>query len=215
VRARLVPDHPWGCKRPLLSNDFYPAFNRPNLELVTDPIERISKAGVVTADGRERRLDTLVLATGFATTKFLSAIDVVGRGGLTIAEAWSDGAQAYKGVSTAGFPNLFMLYGPNTNADSIITMIEYQADHVLRQIQRIAREDLAWIDVRPEPMAAYNAGIQQELEAIASLQAGCSGYYRAPNGRIVTQWPRSMSALEQALSGLDEACYEAAVRARK
>jgi cation diffusion facilitator CzcD-associated flavoprotein CzcO len=215
VRARLVPDHPWGCKRPLLSNDFYPAFNRPNLELVTDPIERISKAGVVTADGRERRLDTLVLATGFATTKFLSAIDVVGRGGLTIAEAWSDGAQAYKGVSTAGFPNLFMLYGPNTNADSIITMIEYQADHVLRQIQRIAREDLAWIDVRPEPMAAYNAGIQQELEAIESLQAGCSGYYRAPNGRIVTQWPRSMSALEQALSGLDEACYEAAVRARK
>jgi cation diffusion facilitator CzcD-associated flavoprotein CzcO len=215
VRARLVPDHPWGCKRPLLSNDYYPAFNRPNLELVTDPVERITRTGIVTADGRERRVDTLILATGFATTKFLSAIDVVGRGGLTIADAWNDGAQAYKGVTTAGFPNLFMLYGPNTNADSIITMIEYQADHVLRQIQRIAREGLAWIDVKPAPMAAYNAEIQRELEAIQSWQAGCTGYYRAPGGRIVTQWPRSMPALEQALSGLDEECYEVVVRARK
>ena len=167
----------------------------------------------MTADGRERRLDTLILATGFAATKFLSAIDVVGRGGLTIADAWSDGAQAYKGVTTAGFPNLFMLYGPNTNSDSIITMIEYQADHVLRQIQRIAREGLAWIDVRPEPMAAYNVEIQREVQAIQLWQAGCTDYYRAPSGRIVTQWPRSMPALEQALSSLDEACYEAAVRA--
>ena len=170
VRARLVPDHPWGAKRPLFSNDYYPAFNRPNLELVTDPIERITPSGIVTADGRERRLDTLILATGFAATKFLSAIEVTGRGGLSIADAWSDGAQAYKGVATAGFPNLFMLYGPNTNADSIITMIEYQVDHVLRQIQRIAREDLAWIDVKPGPMAEYNDEIQRELEAIAMWQ---------------------------------------------
>ena len=136
VRARLLPDHPWGCKRPLFSNDYYPAFNRPNLELVTDPIERITPTGIVTADGRERRLDTLILATGFATTKFLSAIDVIGRGGLSDRRRLERGAQAYKGVTTAGFPNLFMLYGPNTNSDSIITMIEYQADHVLRQIQR-------------------------------------------------------------------------------
>jgi cation diffusion facilitator CzcD-associated flavoprotein CzcO len=212
VRARLVPDHPWGCKRPLFSNDYYPAFNRPNLELVTDPITRITKSGVITADGRERHLDALILATGFATTKFLSAIDVVGRGGLSIAEAWSDGAQAYKGVTTAGFPNLFMLYGPNTNADSIITMIEYQADHVLRQIQRMAAEDLAWIDVQPEAMARYNDEIQRELESFEVWQAGCSDYYRTPGGRIVTQWPRSMPALEKALASLDEDCYEVARR---
>jgi cation diffusion facilitator CzcD-associated flavoprotein CzcO len=210
VRARLVPDHPWGAKRPLFSNDYYPAFNRPNLELVTDPIERVTPAGVVTADRRERRLDTLILATGFATTKFLSAIDVRGRGGRSIADAWSDGAQAYKGVTTAGFPNLFMLYGPNTNSDSILTMIEYQVDHVLRQIQRIEREGLAWIDVRPGPMHAYNEGIQQELASFAMWQTGCPDYYRAPSGRIVTQWPRSMPALEQALSTLDEDAYEAA-----
>jgi len=213
LRARLTPDYIWGCKRPLFSNDYYPAFNRPNLELVTDPIERITPDGVVTADGRERRLDTLVLATGFETTKFLSTVDIVGREGRSLASAWSDGAQAYKGVTTAGFPNLFMLYGPNTNADSIITMIEYQADHVLRQIQRIASEGLAWIDVKPAPMAAYNDEIQRELEAFEEWQAGCTDYYRSPGGRIVTQWPRSMPALEQALASLDEDAYEAATRA--
>lgn len=212
VRARLVPDHPWGAKRPLFSNDYYPAFNRPNLELVTDSIERVTPSGLVTADGRERRLDTLILATGFATTKFVSAIDVVGRGGLRIADAWSEGAQAYKGVATAGFPNLFMLYGPNTNADSIITMIEYQADHVLRQIQRIARENLAWIDVKPGPMTEYNDEIQRELEAIVMWHTGSSDYYRGPGGRIVTQWPRSMPALERALASLDEEAYEVARR---
>jgi cation diffusion facilitator CzcD-associated flavoprotein CzcO len=209
LRARLAPDHPWGAKRPLFSNDYYPAFNRQNLELVTDAIERVTPSGVVTADGRERGLDTLILATGFEATKFLSAIDVRGRGGRSIADAWADGAQAYKGVATAGFPNLFMLYGPNTNADSILTMIEYQADHVLRQIQRIAREGLAWIDVKPGPMAEYNDEIQQELQSFAMWQAGSPDYYRAPSGRIVTQWPRSMPALGEALASLDEDAYEA------
>jgi cation diffusion facilitator CzcD-associated flavoprotein CzcO len=211
LRALLQPDHPWGCKRPLFSNDYYPAFNRPNLELVTDPIERITPSGIRTREGRERRLDTLILATGFATTKFLSSIDVTGRGGLAIADAWREGAQAYKGVTTSGFPNLFMLYGPNTNGDSILSMLEYQADHVLRQIQRIAREGLAWIDVKPAAMAAWNAELQRELASIELWQAGCTDYYRAPGGRIVTQWPRSMPAMQQTLAGLDEEAYEAVV----
>jgi len=210
LRARLLPDHPWGCKRPLFSNDYYPAFNRPNLELVTERIERITPKGIRTRDGRERRLDTLILATGFATTKFLSAIDVTGRGGLAIADAWSDGAQAYKGVTTSGFPNLFMLYGPNTNSDSILMMIEYQADHALRQIQRIAREGLAWIDVKPDAMAAYNAQIQREIAGVELWQAGCTDYYRAPSGRNVTQWPGSMPAMERALASLDPEAYEVA-----
>jgi cation diffusion facilitator CzcD-associated flavoprotein CzcO len=210
LRERLVPDHPWGVTRPLCSNDWYAAFNRPNLELVTARIARVTKTGVATADGRERRLDTLILATGFAATKFLSAIDVTGRGGRALADAWKDGAQAYKGVTTAGFPNLFMLYGPNTNADSIITMIEYQADHALRQIQRIARERLAWIDVKPAAMAAYNAEIQRKLAALELWEKGGSGYYRATNGRIVTQWPGSMPELERALASLDEDAYESA-----
>ncbi|MFN8603832.1 MAG: NAD(P)/FAD-dependent oxidoreductase [Candidatus Binatia bacterium] len=215
VRERLRPTHRWGRKRPLFSNEYYPAFNRPNLELVTERIARVKPDGVVTDDGRERRLDTLILATGFATTRFLSAIDVVGRGGRTIGDAWRDGAHAYKGVTTAGFPNLFMLYGPNTNSDSIITLIEYQADHVLRQIERLVRDDLAWIDVRPEHEAAYNADLQRDIAAIDAWQGGCTDYYHGPDGRIVTQWPRSMRALQEALAALDEDAYESAPRATR
>jgi cation diffusion facilitator CzcD-associated flavoprotein CzcO len=209
LRAKLRPQHPFGCKRPLLSNDYYPAFNRPNLELVTDRIERITKDAVVTEDGRSRRVDTLIFATGFATTKYLSAIDVVGRGGQRIDEAWSDGACAYLGITTAGFPNLFMLYGPNTNNGSILTMIEAQVDYAVRQIRRIADEDLAWIDVRPDAMARYNDDVQAAIARVKAWQADCHGYYRGPRGRIVTQWPYSMTEFRERTSKPDPEAYEA------
>jgi cation diffusion facilitator CzcD-associated flavoprotein CzcO len=208
VRAKLVPDHPWGCKRPLFSNDYYPAFNAPNLELVTERIERITPGGVVTEDGRERPVDTIVFATGFAATKYLSALDVTGREGLRIEDAWAEGAEAYLGMTTAGFPNLFMLYGPNTNQGSLITMIEWQVEHVLKHIQRIRDEGLAWIDVRPGPMAAYNADIQQAIEAIEPWQASCSNYYRAESGRVVTQWPHTMGRFRDEVEKIDLDVYE-------
>ncbi len=203
VREKLRPQHPYGCKRPLLSNDFYPAFNRPNLELVTEPIERITADGVVTQDGRERRLDTLIYATGFATTKYLSALDVRGRGGKRIEEAWNDGAIAYLGITTAGFPNLFMLYGPNTNNGSILEMIESQVAHVVAQVERIANENLAWIDVKPDAMERFNDEIQRLIGRVPVWQASCNGYYRAPSGRIVTQWPGSMSSYKARAETLD------------
>jgi len=208
TRAKLRPTHPWGCKRPLYSNDYYPAFNRRNLELVTESIERITPDGVATADGKFREIDTLILATGFAANKYLSAIDVTGRDGLHIEEAWREGAQAYLGVTTAGFPNLFMLYGPNTNNGSILTMIEFQVDYALRQIQRVADEGLAWIDVRPEPMERYNEEIQSAIEGVTVWNQSCNGYYRSPSGRVVTQWPYSMSAFEERAQKPDEDVYE-------
>ena len=192
LRRRLTPQHPFGCKRPLIANDFYPTFNRPNVELVTEPIERITETGVRTRDGRERRVDTIVFATGFETTKYLSAVDVVGRGGRRLGEAWSDGAQAYLGLATAGFPNLFMLYGPNTNNGSILFMLESQVGWVVRQLERMRAEGLAWLDVRPDAMARYNEQIQREIAAVAVWQADCNGYYRSPSGRVVTQWPHTM-----------------------
>ena len=210
VRAKLRPQHPFGCKRPLLSNYYYKAFNRANLELVMDTIERITEGGIVTADGKERRVDTLIIATGFATTKYLSAIDVRGRGGQRIEDAWSDGAQAYMGITTACFPNLFMLYGPNTNNGSILTMIESQVNYALRQIERITDEGLAWIDVRPESMERYNVEVQQGIAGVKVWQANCNGYYRSPSGRVVTQWPYSMSEFEQRTSKLDADAYEVA-----
>jgi cyclohexanone monooxygenase len=212
VREKLRPDHPFGCKRPLMSNVYYPAFNEPNLELVTDAITRVTPTGVVTADGRERVVDTIILATGFATTEYLSAIDVVGRGGQRIDDAWADGAQAYLGITTAGFPNLFMLYGPNTNNGSILTMLEYQVEHVLAHVQRLADEGLAWVDVRPEPMARYNDDVQAAIATIPVWNASCNGYYRSPSGRVVTQWPFSMLDFRDRTAVLDLADYEVGVR---
>ena len=192
LRRKLTPQHPFGCKRPLLSNDFYPAFNDPKLELVTDRIEAITPTGIVTDDGMEREVDVIVLATGYAATKFVSTIDITGRDGLSIHEAWRDGARAYMGVTTSGFPNLFMLYGPNMNNGSIIQMIEYQVEHVLELLTAMADEGLAWVDVRPEAMDRFNVEVQRAIDGIDVWNTNCNTYYRSPDGRVVTQWPFSM-----------------------
>jgi cation diffusion facilitator CzcD-associated flavoprotein CzcO len=194
VRAKLTPDVPYGCQRPLISNDYYPTFNRPNVELVVEPIRAITRDSVVTEDGVERHIDTLVLATGFKTTLFLSSLDVKGRSGTDIATSWADGAHAYLGITTSGFPNLFMLYGPNTNNGSIIYMLECQVDYIVQALQLLDSERLDWIDVRPETEARYNEELQRDLEAVGVWAAGnCHNYYRGASGRIVTQWPHTMS----------------------
>jgi len=176
-----------------VSNDWYATFNRHNVELVTERIDHITRDAIVTADGRSRPVDTIVLATGFETTKYLAALDVVGRDGRHLRDAWRDGAQAYLGVTTAGFPNLFMLYGPNTNNGSILFMIECQVAYALRHLERMRDEHLAWMDVRPEVMEAYNVALQADMDAVDVWNAACNGYYRGPNGRIVTQWPHNMA----------------------
>ncbi len=210
VRARLVPDHPFGCKRPLFSNVYYPTFNRPTVELVTDPIARIVPEGVVTADGTLREVDTIILATGFSTTRYVSSVPVTGRGGRRLDEAWADGAQAYVGITTAGFPNLFMIYGPNTNNGSILTMIEAQSAHVALQVRRLRDEGLAWVDVRPEVMDAYNEEIQAGIAGVPVWQVDCNGYYRTATGRNVTQWPFSMSEFARRSGTIDPAAFESA-----
>jgi cation diffusion facilitator CzcD-associated flavoprotein CzcO len=214
TREKLTPTHIWGCKRPLFANNYYEAFNLPNIELITEGIQRVTERGVETVDGKERELDTLVLATGFDATKYLSVLDVTGRGGLDIQKAWEDGAQAYRGITTAGFPNLFMLYGPNINMGSLITMIEWQTVHILKHIERIEQEQLAWIDVRPEPMAAYNDTIQEDILSIEawSSPTGCNTYYRAPSGRVVTQWPHTMGRYRDSIEQPEFEVYETAKR---
>jgi cation diffusion facilitator CzcD-associated flavoprotein CzcO len=203
VRRKLVPNHPWGCKRPLFSNDFYPAFNRPNLELVTEPISHLTEDAIVASDGTARQVETVILATGFSATRYLSAIEVVGRDGVNIEEAWHDGATAYLGVTTAGFPNLFMLYGPNTNNGSILTMIEAQADHVIDHLRRLVDGSLTWIDVKPEAMERYNIEIQKGIGSVRVWQANCNGYYRSASGRVVTQWPFTMAEFRRRCEAVD------------
>jgi cation diffusion facilitator CzcD-associated flavoprotein CzcO len=211
VRAALTPTTPFGCQRPLISNDWYPTFNRDHVELVTEPIEKVTADAVVTADGTHRPVDTIILATGFAATRYLSAIEVTGRGGVTLDEAWADGPQAYLGITTAGFPNLFMLYGPNTNNGSIIFMLECQVAHVVQQLRRMDDEGLATLEVRRDVQDRYNAELQRDLDAVEVWQAGCSNYYRAPSGRIVTQWPHTMTEYRSRTLRPDPEAYDVQV----
>jgi cation diffusion facilitator CzcD-associated flavoprotein CzcO len=207
LRKALTPTHPFGCKRPLISNDYYPTFNRSNVELVTDPIREVTASGVVTADGKVREVDTLVIATGFQTTRYLSAIEVTGREGRRLDDAWNDGAQAYLGITTSGFPNLFMLYGPNTNNGAIIWMIECQVAYALRHIERLRSEDLAWLDVRSDVQDAYNESLQRDIDGVEVWQADCNGYYRV-GSRIVTQWPHGMAEFKKRTSQADAESFE-------
>lgn len=214
VRAKLTPAHPYGCKRPLLSNDYYPTFNRANVELISESIDHIEPKGIVTSDGRLREIDTMIFATGFETTRFLSAIDVTGGRGRKLDELWSDGAQAFFGMMVPGFPNLFMMYGPNTNNGSILHMIESQVAFTLRQIERIESEGLVSLDVRQDVCDEYNEAIQKDIDQVEVWNADCLGYYRSGTGRIVTQWPHNMTEYRKRTKAIDRDAFVATPRAR-
>ena len=209
LRARLTPVGPYGSKRPLASNLYYPTFNLPHVELVTDPITEVTKRGIVTDDGTTREVDTIILATGFTTTKFLAALDVVGRDGVDIDDAWSDGPQAYLGITTSGFPNLFMLYGPNTNNGSIIYMIESQVHYVMEMLDAMDARELTWVDVKRDVMDEYNDELQRALDEVEVWQSGVNDYYRVGD-RIVTQWPDSMSEYRRRTERPDLAAFDTA-----
>ena len=175
---------------------------------MTHAIDHIAPHGIVSADGKLRQADTIICATGYQVRKYLAAIEVTGRGGLSLDEAWAEGAQAYLGIMTAGFPNLFMMYGPNTNNGSILYMLERQADFIVAQIKRMDRDGLAWIDIRREVMDAFNEKLQDDLGKVEVWQASCSNYYRTPSGRIVTQWPHTMAEYRARCEAVDDSRFE-------
>ena len=189
LRARLRPPYPLGCKRIIYSSDFYPALTRPNVELVTDAIARITPTGIVTADGVERALDVLVCATGFDTTHLLSSLEVRGAGGLTLAQAWRDGPEAYHGITVAGFPNLFLMLGPNTGTGHTSTLlyIEPQARYAVACMQAVRSRGLRHIALRPQVMQAHNRALQARLAG--SVWTQCRSWYRNEGGRVVALWP--------------------------
>ena len=183
MRARLTPDYPMGAKRILLSSEIYPALARPNVELVFDPIETFTGRGIHA--GRERPHDLVVFATGFHTNPFLKHIDVRGRGGVSLHEHWSEGAHAYLGVSTAGFPNFHMLYGPNTNTGhtSIVLKLEAQAGYILQLIQATGEGALT---VRAGEEAIYNEEVQTRLRNLAFSKIEASWY--KDGDRVTNNW---------------------------
>ncbi|MCW2538512.1 MAG: NAD(P)/FAD-dependent oxidoreductase [Frankiales bacterium] len=208
LREKFTPHVPFGCLRPLISNEYYPTFNQDHVELVTSGIERVAVNGIVSNDGTAREVDTIICATGYQVRKYLSAIKVTGRDGLALDDAWQHGPEAYLGIMTAGFPNLFMMYGPNTNNGSILFMLETQADFIVAQLRLMDRENLAWIDVRREVMDDYNEKLQDDLGQVEVWQASCSNYYRTPEGRIVTQWPHTMTEYEMRCQSVDDSRFE-------
>jgi cation diffusion facilitator CzcD-associated flavoprotein CzcO len=190
LRRRLTPDYRMGCKRILLSNDFYPALERANVELVTQRIDAIRPDAVVTADAAERKVDCIVFATGFAATDFLLPMKIAGRGGLDLHQSWKDGAEAYLGMTVAGFPNFFMLYGPNTNLahNSIVLMIESQIGHVLACLDRLDRDGVSRIEVKKEIQQRFNARLQRRLQS-GIWSKGCTSWYLTAAGKNTTNWP--------------------------
>lgn len=184
----LIPDYPLGCRRILISNDWYPTLLAPHVTVVTDGIDHIEPDAVV-AGGRRFEADTLIFGTGFTSTDFLSPIEVTGREGRRLAEAWAQGAEAHLGITVTGFPNLFLLYGPNTNLghNSIIFMLERQIAYTVRCLRRLATEGLAWVDVRPEAQAASNARLATELGRTV-WGGACHSWYKDARGRITNNW---------------------------
>jgi cation diffusion facilitator CzcD-associated flavoprotein CzcO len=203
LRQAFMPILPIGAQRTLLSSEFYPAFNREGVYLVTDPIVEVQENRVITASGVPHPLDVLILATGYAAHKFLSVIDVVGRGDASLRDVWSDGAYAYKGMTLDGFPNLFMLYGPNTNGGSIIDKLETQSRYVVDKIAHILEKDLVALEVKNDAVVAFNEQLQQDLAGVAAWRVEGSRYFRAPSGRIVTQCPYNPTEYD-ALTKLDD-----------
>ncbi len=190
LRSKCVPDYVMGCKRVLFSDDWYPTLVRPNVDLVTDPVERIAPDGVVTADGTVRPADVIIYGTGFQTLDFLAPMSVTGLGGRQLREAWHDGAEAYLGITVSGFPNFFMLYGPNTNlgGNSIIYMLEGQIAYVAEALAALNEEGLDWIDVRPEVQTAFNAWVAAASRT-SVWESGCRSWYTTASGRNTNNWP--------------------------
>ena len=190
LRAKLLPDYPLGCKRPLMSRDWFPTFALPHVHLETSPIVRFTEHGLLTADGNEHRLDTVIYGTGFKAADYLSSLDVYGTGGRRLRDDWRDGAEAYLGTLVAGYPNLFILYGPNTNGvNSILYIHEVQTAFVRRVLDVMGQRRATAIEVTREAQDAYNAEVQAAMAGKVWL--ACDNYFHHPSGKVVTQLPFS------------------------
>ena len=205
VRRKAWPDYTFGCKRVLFSSAYLPALQRPNVELVTEPITRLSSTGPVTADGRRHDVDCVIYGTGFRTTDFMFPMEVTGAGGRSLRDAWAAGAHAHLGLTVPDFPSMFILYGPNTNTSggSIIFYLEAQAAYVRQALARVRDSGAAAIEVRPEVEAASDQAVQARFAGTAWTR--CDSWYRDGAGRIVANWPGYMAEYAERTRTLDPA----------
>ncbi len=208
LRTRLVPDYPVGCKRLLFSNDWYPALTQPNVELVTEAITEVTPAGIRSADGALHEADVIVYGTGFRATEFLEPVRVVGRGGRELHDEWADGAHAYLGLSVPGFPNFFMVYGPNTNlgGSSILSMIECQTGYLGQAVAMLTGGEATSVEVRRDVAERYDREMQERL-ADSVWTSGCASWYQTPGGRVTTNWPGQVREYRERTESFESADY--------
>ncbi|HEX8559484.1 MAG TPA: NAD(P)/FAD-dependent oxidoreductase [Pyrinomonadaceae bacterium] len=209
LRARLTPDYDIGCKRILVSNDYLPALTRPNVELVTAPVREARARSIVDGEGVERPVDAIIFGTGFRVTDQPLAGRVRGRGGVTLEEVWRGSPRAHLGTTVAGFPNLFILLGPNTGLGhtSVVYMIEAQIELLLGALDYMGRSGAAEFEPRPEAQAAYVAEVDRRMRGTVWTTGGCASWYLDRTGRNSTLWPDFTWRFRRRLARLDPAEY--------
>ncbi len=193
LRTKLVPDYRLGCKRLLFSSDWYPTLAQPNVDVVTEPVVEVLPDGVRSGDGAVHEADVIIYGTGFAATEFLAPMQICGVDGADLHQQWKGGARAYLGLCVPRFPNLFVVYGPNTNlgGSSIINMLESQAGAIITLLGHVEETGASAVAVRPEAEQRFDDEIQQRLAQ--SVWAGCASWYHEDGGRITTNWPGTVA----------------------
>jgi cyclohexanone monooxygenase len=211
LRKAVTPNFQIGCKRILISNDWYPMLERPNVDLVTDGIAEIRGNTIVSTDGTERQVDAIVVATGFHVTDSPAYDKIKGADGRTIGEVWrAEGMQAYKGAALAGFPNLFFIVGPNTGLghNSMVLMIESQLNYLMDGLRTMSEHGLATVEVRRAAQDAYNAELQKRMERTIWTTGGCASWYLDAHGRNTTLWPGFTFTFRALTRRFDHAAYD-------
>ena len=209
LRAKLTPDYVMGCKRVLISDDYYPALTEPNVDVVTAGVGEIRERSILDGDGNEREVDTIIFGTGFEVADLPITHRVRGADGRTLAEHWEGSMQAYLGSSIAGFPNLFMLVGPNTGLghNSIVFMIESQLNYVIDALRTMRRRGIERIEVRPEVQERFNEQLQKEMEGTVWTAGRCQSWYLDDAGRNTTLWPGWTFDFRRRTRRFDPAAY--------
>ena len=209
LREKLWPNYDIGCKRIVICDDYYPALTRPNVALETEGIEAIEAKGIRTRDGRLHEFDVIVFGTGFETRSLLGVADILGRGGKSLRETWQPVPEAYLGIAVAGFPNLHLLYGPNTNLghNSILLMVECQIDYVLKALRTAREHGVAAFDVKPAVMSDYNRQLQEDL-GVTAWAGDCGSWYKH-DGRISNNYSSSVEHYKQRTAVFEISNYEA------
>jgi cation diffusion facilitator CzcD-associated flavoprotein CzcO len=207
LRSKVWPDYTFGCKRVLFSSYFLPALQRANVELVVDPIARLAPGGIVTAGGALHEADCIIWGTGFKTNDFMLPMRITGADGAELHDSWAAGPHAHLGMSVPGFPNMFVLYGPNTNTSggSIIFYHEAQAHYIRQALEQLRDRPAASIEVRAEVEAASDRALQERFAGTAWTH--CASWYRDERGRIIANWPGYMREYYQRTRRLDPGEY--------